>query len=117
MSIVMKMKNKYQEALDYIVKNSCNKRVACNECDIQNICNSLAKSKVDTLQELVDKTTPKKPIISYPMGDCYYTCPCCGNLLIEKRIIVSPSGKNLIKNLSYCGRCCQAFDWSDEDGK
>lgn len=57
MSIVMKMKNKYQEALDYIVKNSCNKRVACNECDIQSICNSYAKSRVDTLQELVDKTT------------------------------------------------------------
>lgn len=27
MSIVMKMENKYQEALDYIVKNSCDKRV------------------------------------------------------------------------------------------
>lgn len=49
--------SKYQEALDYIVKNSCNKRVACNECDIQNICNSSAKSRVDNLQELIDKTT------------------------------------------------------------
>jgi hypothetical protein len=51
------MENKYQKAIDYIVKNSCNKRVACNECDIQSICNSSAKSRVDNLQELVDKTT------------------------------------------------------------
>lgn len=115
MSIVMKMENKYQEALDYIVENSCNKRVACNECDIQNICNSLAKSKVDTLQELVDKTKPKKPIISYPMGDCYYTCSCCGHLLIEKRIVISLSGKRLIKDLSYCNKCGGEVDWSDID--
>lgn len=113
MSIVMKMKNKYQEALDRTKKVY---EVICDELRSKELANKM-NDDVEVLQELVDKTKPQKPIISYPMGDCYYTCPCCGNLLIEKRIVISPSGKNLIKNLSYCDRCGREMNWSDIDGK
>lgn len=110
---MMKMENKYQEALDRTKKVY---EVICDELRSKELANKM-NDDVEVLQELVDKTKPQKPIISYPMGDCYYTCPCCGNLLIEKRIVISPSGKNLIKNLSYCGRCGREMNWSDIDGK
>lgn len=138
MSIVMKMENKYQEALDYIVKNSCNKRVACNECDIQNICNSLAKGKIDTLQELVDKATPKK-IIYEDIGYDYYKnvnvygciCPSCGLHIIEFTDDDVSTDSDDIETMfnssmvhhghqglnNFCNRCSQAFDWSDEDDR
>lgn len=110
---MMKMENKYQEALDRTKKVY---EVICDELRSKELANKM-NDDVEVLQELVDKTKPQKPIISYPMGDCYYTCPCCGNLLIEKRIVVSPSGKKLIKNLSYCDRCGREMNWSDIDGK
>lgn len=110
---MMKMENKYQEALDRTKKVY---EVICDELGSKELANKM-NDDVEVLQELVDKTKPQKPIISYPMGDCYYTCPCCGNLLIEKRIVISPSGKNLIKNLSYCDRCGREMNWSDIDGK
>lgn len=105
--------SKYQEALDRTKKVY---EVICDELRSKELANKM-NDDVEVLQELVDKTKPQKPIISYPMGDCYYTCPCCGNLLIEKRIVISPSGKNLIKNLSYCDRCGREMNWSDIDGK
>lgn len=110
---MMKMENKYQEALDRTKKVY---EVICDELRSKELANKM-NDDVEVLQELVDKTKPQKPIISYPIGDCYYTCPCCGNLLIEKRIVISPSGKNLIKNLSYCDRCGREMNWSDIDGK
>lgn len=110
---MMKMENKYQEALDRTKKVY---EVICDELRSKELANKM-NDDVEVLQELVDKTKPQKHIISYPMGDCYYTCPCCGNLLIEKRIVVSPSGKKLIKNLSYCDRCGREMNWSDIDGK
>ena len=107
------MENKYQVALDRTKKVY---EVICDELRSKELANKM-NDDVEVLQELVDKTKPQKPIISYPMGDCYYTCPCCGNLLIEKRIVISPSGKNLIKNPSYCDRCGREMNWSDIDGK
>ncbi len=113
MSIVMKMENKYQEALDRTKKVY---EVICDELRSKELANKM-NDDVEVLQELVDKTKPQKPIISYPMGDCYYTCSCCGHLLIEKRIVISPSGKRLIKDLSYCNKCGGEVDWSDIDDR
>lgn len=70
------------------------------------------------LQELVDKATPKKPIIVEERGEepwsdkttSIYICPNCGEPLsydFEYDI--------QIKN-SCCLDCRQALDWSDEDG-
>lgn len=108
MSIVMKMENKYQVAKSNIV-NTLVRQIG------YEAYKNLYSEDFDTLQELVDKTTPKKPIISYPMGDCYYTCSCCGNLLIEKRIVISSSGKKLIKDFAYCSKCGREMDWSGFD--
>ena len=116
--------SKYQEALDYIVKNSCNKRVACNECDIQNICNSSAKSRVDNLQELVDKATPKRPILNKIWEDedtknIYDECGRINELLC----VCSNCGESAIydyeynKRFKYCSNSGQRIDWSDIDGK
>ena len=52
--------NKYQEALDNLVKNSCPKRKSCKECETNAICNSIAKGNIDTLQELIDLHEPKE---------------------------------------------------------
>jgi|GEM_PF-5397019 len=60
--------NKYQEALNNLIKVSCPKGRCCKECDFEKICNCEAKSYIDTLQELVDKATPKKADI---WGDGY----------------------------------------------
>lgn len=46
--------NKYQENLDFIVKNSCPQKTICRECDINNVCNCLVKEHIDSLQELVE---------------------------------------------------------------
>lgn len=54
--------NKYQEALDNLVKVSCPKKVSCTECDINIICNCIAKEYVDTLQELINKAIKDKKL-------------------------------------------------------
>ena len=107
--------SKYQEALDYIVKN---------ECDIQNICNSSAKSRVDNLQELVDKATPKRPILNkiWEDEDTKNIYDECGR--INELLCVCPNcGESAIydyeynKRFKYCSNCGQRIDWSDIDGK
>ena len=54
------MMNKYQEALNNLIKVSCPKEKCCKECDIEKICNCEAKWYIDILQELVDKAAPKR---------------------------------------------------------
>lgn len=49
--------NKYQEALDFIVKSSCPSKHFCRECPGEKGCNSLAKDKIDILQELIEQKT------------------------------------------------------------
>ena len=81
--------NKYQEALDIVKK--CN----CIDCTC---------TAIDTLQELVDRATPKKPIKDVPSKLIYeqtYVCPNCGRRF---------SGRIS----KFCYRCGQALDWRDE---
>ena len=52
------MNDKFQKALNRIVKSSCpncHDENGCTSCDIEKICNATAKYWVDTLQELVDQ--------------------------------------------------------------
>lgn len=91
--------NKYQEALDRI------------EETYYNLDNCLSAMKrfgkdVQTLSELVDKATPKKPIIiPNNMNLLAYRCPVC----------VKRTYTNFRKN--YCSECGQALDWSEDDGE
>lgn len=45
----------------------------------------------------------------------YYSCPCCG-YLIDKFCIMQDNNykKIVITTSSYCSKCGQAIDWSDE---
>ena len=91
--------NKYQEALDFLCDNS--------KLTQFNIGQSQWAS--ETLQELVDKATPKKPII---------------------QTFKQAFGNHKLVNFSFCpvcrarvevGRCCsnndcrQAIDWSEDE--
>lgn len=93
--------NKHQEALDFLCDNS--------KLTQFNIGQSQWAS--ETLQELVDKATPIKPIqviktfrnIDLSMFDC----PKC-NLGVMPSAY--PPGLN-----DYCSHCGQRLDWSDDE--
>ena len=71
------------------------------------------------LQELVDKATPKKPIIKQYKNSEHYLCPNCKNYRFG--IIDYGEYKNEWRKGSelmlYCPKCGQAIDRSDEDDK
>ena len=83
--------NKYQEVLNRIAKY----------CRVNN--GSMLEGDLNILQELVDKATPKKPIISsYDEFGCvdfyeHHYCPNCKNKVDE----------------AYCPACGQKIDWSE----
>ena len=83
------MKNKYQEALDFIID--------CIEFNYKTIKDLEAiEFYCDTLQELVDKETPMKPY--YPNE---YPSACCRKCF-----------QNLGDN-NYCRNCGQRVLWED----
>ena len=89
--------SKYQQALDEL------RALVHSELDGTRMLDEYLKH-CDTLQKLVDKATPKKPIKSNnPLFDYMVFCPACNK---------SMSFKNY-----YCGSCGQAVDWSGEDDK
>lgn len=91
--------NKYQDALNKIVKSSwpdCIGESECSSCSIEKICNT--KNWINTLQQLVDKETPKKPIKHYKS---FYRCVNC---------------EEIFQNYHYqncCPYCGQKLDWSE----
>ena len=80
---------------------------------------SLVKESMDKFKELVDKATPKKPIIKQYKNSEHYLCPNCKNYRFG--IIDYGEYKNEWRKGSelmlYCPKCGQALDWSDEDDK
>lgn len=92
--------NKYQEALKKVEKSCISVAMEFNFGELFEE----DEKALSTLQELVDKATPKKPIKSNnPLFDYMVFCPACNK---------SMSFKNY-----YCGSCGQAVDWSDKDDK
>ena len=87
--------NKYQKAIGSLRWSA----ELCNLCDMDD---------VDTLQELVEKATPKKPIITIDeYGTRLGKCPnsnCNHEYLGEG-----------IYEFKHCEECGQALDWSEED--
>lgn len=81
------MKNKYQEALEKIVKSNDNEHLLRCEC-------------CDILQELVDKATPKKPPIIWKHADPKTRCSCSAGVIPAH---------------NYCWNCGQKLDWSDSN--
>lgn len=114
--------NKYQEALDKIVENSCPQKTNCRVCKIKKSCNASAKECVDKLQELVDKATPKKPCFDELYKDEETTSIYDENRWIDPILCICPNcGKKAIhdfeydENFKHCTNCGQAIDWSDEE--
>lgn len=97
--------NKYQEALDKIVKSCCPNcdTEGCKDCSIEKICNATAKDWVDTLQELLDKETPKEIKLRYEdtIHETTVSIPCC------------PCCKSDLEydEQKYCHECGQKIEW------
>lgn len=87
--------NKYKEALDFAKKHLDSKH------DLK---------KVEVLQELVDKATPKKPInrINYRTDINAYYCPNCNGFICNYYDKDNECD-------DYCCNCGQALDWSKKD--
>ena len=96
--------NKEQQSLDEL------RDLVHSELDGTRMLNEYLKH-CDTLQELVDKATPKKPEYlnygGYKLGN--YHCPNCNSI-----IIIDNRNSKLPK---HCDECDQLLDWSDEDDK
>ena len=96
--------NKYQEALSNI------RYYYAQSQKYKKLQKYNAKRQLETLQELVDKDTPKAPNFEHsgqrsPDGVSVimffkYNCPCC---------------KSRISRIDkFCPECGQAIDWSNE---
>lgn len=98
------MNNKYQEAL---IKMCC----GCYGGD--EGCNGKDKycSRYLTLQELVDKETPKKLKSKTDKdGRLLWICPNCGDVYMKFW-----SDVETITCRKYCDECGQKLDWSEEN--
>lgn len=101
--------NKYQESLNFIIKNSCSRKTYCKKYDFEKYCNSIVKQHIDNLQELIDKSSiTMKPINALNEdGEPYLPrgvklCPICGERVNQE------------SNKNYCGNCGGMLDWSEE---
>lgn len=84
--------NKYQEALSNI------RYYYAQSQKYKKLQKYNAIRQLETLQELVDKDTPKKPknwTVRY--RGIEFNCPVCNRLYIER--------------VNFCSSCGQAIDW------
>lgn len=93
--------NKYQEALLNI------RYYYAQSQKYKKLQKYNAIRQLETLQELVDKATPKKPEITIHNGFCP-NCHQAFGLERTKEAMLRPYW------LSYCPCCGQALDWSEE---
>lgn len=88
--------NKYQEAI--AIRNAYIQTESGTKC-----LDDYYKERFDTLQELVDKETPKKVLNKhkeYCFPSAYRLSGIC------------PNCKNHVDESKYCSRCGQKLDWS-----
>lgn len=91
------MENKYQEALTILKTHIVDYD---EELEEESYLYSSYKEEFDTLQELVDKETPKTPVYSGRPADTQQYCPVC---------------HSRVANIKYCWNCGQRLDWSGEN--
>ena len=96
--------NKYQEALSNI------RYYYAQSQKYKKLQKYNAIRQLETLQELVDRDTPKKPKIrAFNEAEPWY----CADHFIERKSCPS-CGHKLLNKDSYCCVCGQALDWSEE---
>ena len=66
------------------------------------------KEAKQTIQELVEKATPKKAILVHDYDGYVYECPKCHNEFRPDYIMYTVKWNG-------CPYCLQALDWSDEE--
>lgn len=112
--------SKYQEALDRTKEIY---EVICDELKSKELTNK-TNEDVEVLQELVDKATPKRPILNkiWEDEDTKNIYDECGR--INELLCVCPNcGESAIydfeynKRFKYCSNCGQRIDWSVEDDR
>ena len=87
--------NKYQEALDYLVGELKGCDEAISDEEFRKELSEKREAAEKLLQELVDKTKPRKLLKNGLCGSC------------DARVIVSFQG--------YCAQCGQALDWREDE--
>lgn len=112
--------SKYQEALDRTKEIY---EVICDELKSKELTNK-TNEDVEVLQELVDKATPKNPILNKiwededtkniydeygHINELLCVCPNCGESAIYDF--------EYNKRFKCCSNCGQRIDWSDLDEK
>lgn len=96
--------NKYQEALLNI------RYYYAQSQKYKKLQKYNAIRQLETLQELVDKATPKKPKIrAFNEAEPWY----CADYLVEREACPL-CGRKLLDKDPYCYICGQAIDWSNE---
>ena len=72
------------------------------------------KETIKTLQELVEKATPK-PLREWNTGNGKgYSCPVCGCCYANEGSYSNAQRQNKeFNSYSYCGKCGQALLWAD----
>lgn len=97
--------NKYQEALN----------IFCEQNTFKDISKDVLNENYKLLQELVDKATPKKPLVKHyeEIGEKPYIKTCCPN---GCRIQLSKAtDRDYAHEHRFCNKCGQAIDWGDEE--
>lgn len=94
--------NKYQEAMNYL----------WNAYDESKIYGIASRWYLDTLQKLVDKETPKKPIdIEFgPCSDLMLCCPTCKHGVVP---IPTYHGNRYYPRCLFCGQLLKGEDEND----
>lgn len=94
--------NKYQEAMNYLWKSY----------DENKIYGIASRGYLAMLQELVEKETPKKPVVIQDdiFGDYHLVCPNCGEGGI---IIATRTDGKLYPRCPFCGQKLMEEDKDD----
>ena len=105
------MGNKYQEALDEVIKTEVSSGCACcYEDDDVNVFDKDDES-IEILQELVDRATPKKGERQAeegfrPEAASHMVCPTCEKPIVNVWNVYAYKPK-------FCHYCGQALDWEE----
>ena len=105
--------NKYQEALNNVISY-----LGVARCDYRK--SGKAKEDICLIQELVDKATPKKPLLDEILRGIGILSIRDGGVLINGYRCVCPNCMNpsiydpgCDERFNYCSVCGQAIDWEE----
>lgn len=100
--------NNYQSRLETVKKYTLDSKIArYTSASIRHVL----RRCLERLQELVDKETPKEPVlysdVIHDDGTNVYQCPKCGSFLGYENECKEEYNQSL-----YCSGCGQKLDWS-----